>query len=192
MAVNSTLTHHHISTSTSYPLRKNPAEPPRYISPTLQELMDDWPDDELIFRFRFDGAYDFAQKLYAGEVLYRRNHNLEFLQQEKRKIVGAMQQDMREFEDIKTFTNGVVRKERKEIFANIAMVLMYLMLIILFGLHDQSIKEFLLYNLLIAMIGVFIILVFHRRRIMKSLKQAADDYKNYRHRLELIQERWMF
>jgi len=180
------------SMSASFAPCMNPAGPPRYISPTLQELMDHWPDDELLFRFRFDGAYDFAQKLYAGEVLYRRNHNLEFLQQEKRKIVGAMQQDIREFEDTKTFTQEVIRKERKELISQIAMVVMYLTLILIFGLYDQRIKEMLLYNLLLTLIGVFLIVVFYRRRIMAALKQAANDHKNYRHRLELIEERWLF
>jgi hypothetical protein len=176
----------------AYSARPNPAGHPQYISSDLQEQMDQWPEKELLFRFRFDGAYDFAQKLYAGEVLHRRGFDMSFLQEEKRKIVGAMEYEIRKIEKTETFTYKVIHNERQNLIGVIVMAFLTLSLLLLFYKDHPNAREFLLLNVLSAIMGVVITVLMFRRKIRKALEHAADDYKNYKHRLQLIKERWMF
>ena len=182
--------------SNNTPHRKKPVGPPKYLPPGMEEEMVQWSDNKLMSHFHHEGDYPFEIKVFAGELLYLRNHDLAYLREQMNAIKGKLKREINMTRDTESFSKKLVKEEWQKAFGLITLSAMGLILFLFtemqkFGTREWS-RELLSISIVLPVIAIVYSLIMIPKKIKKTIEEEVAKYKTNLEKMELIRQRWLF
>jgi len=178
------------------PNRKKPIGPPKYLPHGMEEEMVQWPDNKLMSYFHHEGNYPFELKVFAGELLYLRNHDTAYLREQKKAITYKLERDINMTRDTASFSKKLVKEEWQNAFGLITLSSIGLFIFLFSKMKGFDTREWNIELLSISIIlpvsAIVYYLIMIPKKIKKTMEEEVAKYKSNLEKMKLIRQRWLF